>query len=132
MGSYIEINDTLRITKEQGFPKELDYEKHISVKGGYFNAKMFEGKVFEFKEKPGVRLFKIPPVRNFLVEYTKDGKWLYWGMCHILETTCNYENQTTSGKFKIIYINTPEEMKTTFSVVDRVWENDFFNRNDNE
>ena len=34
MGSFIEINDTLRITKEQGFPKELDYEKHISVGGG--------------------------------------------------------------------------------------------------
>lgn len=76
MGSFIEINDTLRITKEQGFPKELDYKKHISVEGGYFNAKMFEGKVFEFKEKPAIRIFKIPPVRNFLVEYTEDGKWL--------------------------------------------------------
>lgn len=28
MGSYIEINDTLQITKEQGFPKELDWKKH--------------------------------------------------------------------------------------------------------
>lgn len=28
MGSYIETNDTLQITREQGFPKELDYEKH--------------------------------------------------------------------------------------------------------
>lgn len=132
MGSYIEINDTLRITKEQGFPKELNYDKHVSVEGGYFNTKTFEGMVFEFKEKPGVRLFKIPPVRNFLVEYTKDGKWLYWGMCHILETTCNYEKQTTSGKFKIIHINTPAEMKTAFSVVDRVWDNDFFNRTENK
>ena len=51
MGAYIEINDTLRITKEQGFPKELDYKKHISKDGGYFNAKMFEGKIFEFSEK---------------------------------------------------------------------------------
>ena len=130
MGAHIEINDTLRITKEQGFPKELDYKKHISKEGGYFNAKMLEGQVFKFTDKPGIRVFKIPPVRNFLVEYTKDGKWLYWGMCHILETTCNYEKQTTSGKFKIIYINTPEEMKTTFSVVDRAWENDFFGRNE--
>lgn len=53
-------------------------------------------------------------------------------MCHILETTCDYEKSTTSGKFKIIYINTPEEMKTTFNVVDRVWNNDFFNRTDNK
>ena len=28
MGSLIEINDTLQITTEQGFPKELDYEKN--------------------------------------------------------------------------------------------------------
>jgi len=28
MGSYIETNDTLQITREQGFPKELNYEKH--------------------------------------------------------------------------------------------------------
>ena len=27
--------------------------------------------------------------------------------------------RTVSGKFKIIYINTPEEIKTAFSVVDR-------------
>lgn len=30
MGSFIEINDTLRITKEQGFPLELDYGKHCA------------------------------------------------------------------------------------------------------
>ncbi len=34
MASFIEVNDTLRITKEQGFPKELDYNKHISCGGG--------------------------------------------------------------------------------------------------
>jgi hypothetical protein len=28
MGSFIEINDTLQISIDQGFPKELDYEKH--------------------------------------------------------------------------------------------------------
>jgi hypothetical protein len=31
MGSFIEINDTLRITKEQGFPEELDLETHSSL-----------------------------------------------------------------------------------------------------
>ena len=91
---------------------------------------MFEGMVFEFKNLPRVRLFKMPPVRNFLVEYTDDGKWLYWGMVHILETTCDYVNNTTSGKFKIIYINTPEEMETAFNIIDRVWKNDFFERSE--
>ena len=28
MGSEIEMNDTLQITSEQGFPSELDYEQH--------------------------------------------------------------------------------------------------------
>ena len=126
MGSFIEINDTLRISKEQGFPIELDYKKHISKEGGFFKAEDFKDRVFEFSAKPGVRLFKIPPVRNFLVESTENGKWLYWGMCHILETTSDYVNNTTSGKFKIIYINTPEEMKKAFELVDRVWKNDFF------
>lgn len=31
MGLYIEINDTLQITKEQGFPKELNW-KNIEIK----------------------------------------------------------------------------------------------------
>ena len=31
MGSYVEINDTLQITKQQGFPKELDWKKHLKV-----------------------------------------------------------------------------------------------------
>ena len=35
----------------------------------------------------------------------RDGKWIYWGLVHIIETTCDYVNKTTSGKFKIIYIN---------------------------
>ena len=30
MGSFIEINDTLRITKEQGFPAELDLQTHLA------------------------------------------------------------------------------------------------------
>lgn len=29
MGSFIQINDTLRTTKEQGFPVELDLEIHL-------------------------------------------------------------------------------------------------------
>ncbi len=29
MGSSVEINDTLQLTKEQGFPKELVLEKHF-------------------------------------------------------------------------------------------------------
>src|SRR3990167_11393637 len=106
MGSIVELNDTLQLTKEQGFPEELDFEKH---KKKPFMAEGFEGKVFYFSNKKGVRIYKAPPVRNFLVE-NKDGKWLYWGLVHILEVTNDYERQLTSGKFKIIYIYSSEEM----------------------
>ena len=115
MGSYIEVNDTLQITKEQGFPEPLKYEEHVKKP---FKAEDFKDVVFEFKNKPGIRIFHRPPVRNSLVENI-DGKWLYWGQIHITEINHDYVNQTTSGKFKIIYINAPEEMKMVFDLIDR-------------
>lgn len=115
MGSYVEINDTLQITKEQGFPKELDWKQHI-VKP--YNAEQFKDKVFEFKNKPNIRNYHMPPVRNFLVENI-NGKWIYWGLVHILEVKHDYINKVTSGKFKIKYINSPEEMKLAHSIIDR-------------
>ncbi len=47
MGSFIEINDTLQISKEQGFPNELDYKQH-KIKP--FQTHDFEDKVLEFKK----------------------------------------------------------------------------------
>ena len=115
MGSYVEINDTLQITKEQGFPKELDWKQHI-VKP--YDAEQFKDKVFEFKNKPNIRNYHMPPVRNFLVENV-NGKWIYWGLVHVLEVNHDYINKTTSGKFKITYINSPEEMKLAHNIIDR-------------
>jgi hypothetical protein len=115
MGSIIELNDTLQITKKQGFPLSLDLEKHLK---NPFKTENFKDKVFEFHDKKGIRIYKIPPVRNFLVE-NKDGKWIYWGLCHILEITCDYSKNTTSGRFKIIYLNTPDEMKKAHDLIDR-------------
>jgi len=112
MGSFIEINDTLRITKDQGFPAELSIEEHL--KNPYTISEV-EEKVFNFTAKPKIRVYKIPPVRNLLVEDI-DGKWLYWGLCHILEIHHDYEKEETSGKFKIIRLNSPEEMKEMFKL----------------
>jgi hypothetical protein len=122
MGSKIETNDTLQITSEQGFPKDLVLEKHLE---NPYKAEDFLGKVFEFKNKDGIRIFQIPPVRNFLVENRK-GKWIYWGLCHIVETNHDYLNKITSGKFKIIYINSPEEMKKAYDLIDRRLEKNYF------
>ena len=121
MGSYVEMNDTLQITKEQGFPVELNYKKHIE---NPFTAEDFKDKIFEFKDKNNIRNYHMPPVRNFLVENI-DGKWLYWGLIHMLEVKHDYINKITSGKFKIVYINTPEEMKMAHRLIDRK-ENTYF------
>ncbi len=115
MGSIITLNDTLQITREQGFPAELDYERHQKDP---FVAKDFEGRFFEFKNKTSIRIYQAPPVRNFLVE-NRDGKWIYWGLVHITEVIHDYDQKTTSGKFKIVYIYTPEEMAKAHDLIDR-------------
>ena len=115
MGSYFETNDTLQITSEQGFPSELDFEQH---KMKPFTAKDFEGKMFEFNDKDNIRIYHAPPVRVFLVQNI-NGKWLYWGLAHILEVVHNQVKKTTSGKFKIIYLYTPEEMNQAHLLIDR-------------
>lgn len=112
MGSFIEINDTLRISKDQGFPAELSIEEHVK---NPCNLEVVKDKIFEFKAKPKIRVYKIPPVRNLLVE-DLNGKWLYWGLCHILEINHDYEKQETSGKFKIIRLNSQDEMKQMFKL----------------
>lgn len=112
MGSMIELNDTLRISKEQGFPEFLDIEKHITEPYSFDEVK---DKVFEFHAKKGIRAYQQPPVRNFLVEEL-NGKWLYWGLCYITEITHDYENCVTSGKYRVVRLNTPEEMKQHFKL----------------
>jgi uncharacterized cupin superfamily protein len=76
MGNYIEVNDTLQITLEQGFPSDiLNLDCHQKNPVMYSDL---EGKEFEFLDKPRARIFHLDPVRVFLVENI-DGKWLFWG-----------------------------------------------------
>lgn len=121
MGSFIEINDTLQLTAEQGFPGKLNYKRHL-IKP--FKAADFKNEIFKFRNKPKVRIYKLPPVRNFLVQNI-NGKWLYWGLVHIIEVTHDNIKQTTSGKFKIIYIYTPKEMLAAHKLIDRNKKTDF-------
>ena len=122
MGSFIEFNDTLQITREQGFPPELDLARHLLEP-----IKLAEvlGREFEFTQKPGIRNFHQPPVRVFLVENIK-GKWVYWGLIQILEVTHDYERKTTSGRFMISYLNSADEMTQAFNLIDRRPEFDYF------
>ncbi len=105
MKKMIKLNDTLKISTEQGFPTELDVNKHLETP---YVLEDFEGRLFEFhKTKP--RVYPLPPTRTFLVQYI-DGKWIKWGHCLIIEQTI-HNGETTSGKFKIIKIYEPEYMK---------------------
>lgn len=107
MGSLIEFNDTLEITTEQGFPKELDLEAHLREP---LMAEDFNGRVFEFHYKPKMRLYHPAPTRVFLV-HNIGGKWLHWGKAHIIEQTIYAETQTTSGKYRIAHIYDPASMR---------------------
>jgi len=107
MGSFIEINDTLQITTEQGFPEAiLNLEKH---RNSPIKLEDMTDQIFEF-HKPDARIYHLPPTRCFLV-HNIVGKWLYWGKILILEQTINSSSkdaQITSGKYKIIDIYDPE------------------------
>lgn len=115
MGSFIEVNDTLQITKEQGFPKELVYEKHVKKP---FQASDFKGRIFSFSGKKEIRLYQQPPVTNLLVENV-DGDWLFWGMVEINEIHHDYVKKVTSGKYRIVQIYSPAEMKQMEKMVER-------------
>jgi len=108
MGSYIELNDTLQITTQQGFPAELELQKHLQKQ---FSADDFKGQVFSFNDKKDMRIYHPAPTRCFLV-HNIDGKWLYWGHCNIIEQTIHAETKTTSGKFIITKIYPPEHQKS--------------------
>ncbi|HEY9680253.1 MAG TPA: hypothetical protein V6C86_01535 [Oculatellaceae cyanobacterium] len=107
MGSPIEINDTLQLTKEQGFPSEvLNRRLHLLSP---ISIESLVGCVFDFR-KDDARLFHLDPVRVFLVENI-DGKWLFWGKALIQSQTISKNLESdgswregswqTTGTFKI-------------------------------
>jgi hypothetical protein len=115
MGSYIEINDTLQLTTEQGFPADiLDLAKHREKPVTLDDV---AGKVFEFKNKPSARMFQIDPVRVYYV-HNIDGKWLFWGHALIQTQTVSKalgpdgswdgESWQTAGTYVISQIYDPE------------------------
>ncbi|UTW61326.1 hypothetical protein KFE98_15075 [bacterium SCSIO 12741] len=115
MGSFIEVNDTLPLTVEQGFPANiLDINRQST--SNPVTLKEVEGRIFEFHNKPSARIFQRDPVRLYLVQKI-DGKWLFWG--HALLQTQQWEKTdpedndswTTSGSYIINKIYDPEYQK---------------------
>ncbi len=104
MGSIIEINDTLKISKERGFPKELTLETHLRNPS---SSSIFLNQEFQFWNNDE-RLYHRPPTRVFLVEEI-EGRWLYWGNALMISQTL--ENGKTKGRYKIVKIYQPDFQK---------------------
>jgi len=124
MGSYIEINDTLQITSAQGFPKELNIKKHLK---NPYKLKEFKNRVFTFTNKANIRIFHSPPVRVFFAQNIND-VWLYWGLVEIQELKLDMVKKTTSGKYKIVKIFTPKEMKNAEDILHNSNDNTYFRK----
>src|SRR5215210_471966 len=85
MGCFYEINDTLILTADQGFPSELlNVDKH---RKNPVTLKDVEGKIFSFRNKSAARAFQLDPIRVYLFEFTSNGKWLAWGKALIQSLT---------------------------------------------
>lgn len=118
MGSFVEINDTLEITAEQGFPAELlDIQKHREKP---ITLADVEGKVFSFKNKPAARIYQLDPVRVFYV-HNIDGKWLFWGhvfiqsqtVTKVLDADGNWNGKwQTAGTYIITQLYDPQYQET--------------------
>lgn len=119
MGSFLEVNDTLQITPQQGFPADvLDLASHQQHP---VTLDQVKDRLFTFTGKVGIRIFHLEPVRVFLVQNI-DGKWLFWGKAYIqsqtisksLDADGNWDGATwvTSGIFKISDIYEPDYQRT--------------------
>jgi hypothetical protein len=82
MGSLIELNDTLKLKRNAGFPPDIR-----------------EGAMYEFAID-GRRLYNLNPSRVFLVEEV-DGKWNYVGHALILTQCIDTVNDKTTGRFQV-------------------------------
>jgi hypothetical protein len=107
MGSTLRVNDTLQITSEQGFPEVLDIAEHLRSP---LAVTRFEGVIFDFCAKEGIRNFQQPPTANFLVQ-NYQGTHIYWGLIFMLWVTHDYANDLTSGRYRLHTLYTPEQMR---------------------
>ena len=84
MGSILEINDTLQLTTEQGFPADIfELERH---RKNPITLSDVKGEIFAFTNKPGPRFFHLDPVRVYWY-HNIDGLWLAWGQILVHKQT---------------------------------------------
>lgn len=122
MGSTLRVNDTLQITIEQGFPDVLDIAGHLRLP---LTVTQFEGVIFDFHAKEGIRNFQQPPTTNFLVQ-NYQGTHIYWGLILMLSVTHDYVGNLTSGRYHLHTLYTPEQMKLAPDLVGLQTQLDYF------
>ncbi|MBL7662791.1 hypothetical protein JNK13_08575 [bacterium] len=90
MGSLIELNDTLKLKRDQGFPQDLKLDRQYSF------------------QISGRRLYHLAPTRVYLVEEVA-GFWNYRGHALIHSLEIDAATDTTSGMFTVSQIYTDEQ-----------------------
>lgn len=85
MGALIEVNDTLKLKRGDGFPSDLQI-----------------GEDYPFRVA-GRRLYNLNPTRVFLVEDI-DGKWNYRGHALVMTQTIDTVLEDTRGTFRVLKI----------------------------
>lgn len=118
MGSLIELNDTLQITEEQGFPVDVfNREAHVKTP---VTLKGVEGRLFKFRDKPRARIYQSDPVRVYFV-HNINGKWLFWGRIVIESQTIRKKLEgdgtwkgewLTDGEYRVIDVYDPVYQET--------------------
>jgi len=114
MGSAIEINDTLQITTDQGFPSELlQRDSHVQKP---VTIEDLKDRIFEFRGKFNARIFQLAPVRVYWVHNIND-KWLFWGKIAVIEQTISQRivagqpwkegDWQTAGKYTVLELYDP-------------------------
>jgi hypothetical protein len=125
VGSFVEFNDSLVISTEQGFPADLfDIKRQ---KTNPVTLEEVENCVFTFYDKKNARIYHLDPVRVFLYQFLQNeervGKWLAWGEILIQSQTIAKNpvvkdhdasdlgdpNQwVTSGSYKMLKVFDPD------------------------
>lgn len=120
MGSILEINDSLQITTEQGFPEDIfNLERH---RANPITLEEIGDREFTFTGKTRPRFFHLDPVRVFWF-HNINGRWLAWGHIVIQKqgitrnpkaehtgavNVSDPEQWVTGGTYKVSQIYTPE------------------------
>jgi hypothetical protein len=126
----LEINDSLQLTTEQGFPVELfNLERH---RANPITLDDVGDRLFSFKGKLGPRFFHLDPVRVFWF-HNLGGRWLAWGHVVVQAQTIS-RNPNAPSHGGAINVSDPAQWVTSGTYrVAQVYDPDYqraFTRND--